>query len=92
MKSDGKVWRSIGTAANAAAKVRGYPGMPAKAGEAVTLYTNVNARYAAALTPGIDVFLGAAAGAIADAATTGGSAPIGYAVDAQRVRLYESRY
>lgn len=94
VKSDGLVWKSIGTAANAAAKVRGFAFAAAAVGEAVTLYWDVNFYYGAGLTPGADVFLSATAGggAIADAASTGGTAPIGYVVDATRVHLDKSRY
>jgi hypothetical protein len=93
IKSDGKVWRATGAAANAAAKVRGYAAEACKSGEAVTLFFDIVARYGAGLTPGADYYLsGATAGALADAASTGGTAPIGYAVDATRIALMRSRY
>jgi hypothetical protein len=92
VKSDGKIWRSTGTAANAAAKVRGYALTAKAVGEAVTIAWDIRMNYASGMTPGIDIFLSATAGAIADAATTGGTAPIGYAVDATRVHLFASRY
>lgn len=91
--ADGLVWLSTGAAANAAAKVRGFAFAAAQAGEAVTLYAGVNWNYGAALTPGTDLFLSAAtAGALSDVATTGGTAPIGFVIDATRVHLYASRY
>jgi hypothetical protein len=87
------VWRSTGAAANAAAKVRGWAAEAAKAGEAVTLYHNVRFRYGAGLSPGADYYLsGTVAGGIADAASTGGTAPIGFAVDDTRVHLMLSAY
>lgn len=93
VKSDGLVWLSTGAAANAAAKVRGFAFTAAAVGEAVTLYHGVNWYYGAALTPGADLFLSAAtAGALSDVATTGGTAPIGYVIDATRVRLNASAY
>lgn len=93
IKNDGKVWKSTGAAANAAAKVRGFAAKAAAVGEAVTLYADVNFRYGASLTPGADLFLsGVTAGALADAASTGGTAPVGYVIDATRVRLFASRY
>jgi hypothetical protein len=92
IKSDGKVWRSTGTAANAAAKVNGYAATDCPSGEAITLLFHVVFRYGSGLTPGIQVFLSATAGAIADAATTGGTSPIGFVVDATRIYLYQSRY
>jgi hypothetical protein len=93
INSSGQAALSTGAAANAAAKVRGFAAMAAAAGEAVTLLTNVEFRYGAGLTPGADLYLsGATAGALADAASTGGTAPIGFVVDATRVRLWASRY
>src|SRR5580765_6063898 len=58
VKSDGLVWRSIGTAANAAAKVRGFAPTTINVGEPVSLIFNVTMNYGSGLTPGIDVFLG----------------------------------
>lgn len=91
--SDGLVWKSTGAAANAAAKVRGFAFVDAPAGEAVTLVWDVNFRYGAALSPGTELYLsGATAGGLADAASTGGTAPIGFVVDATRVHVDRSRY
>jgi hypothetical protein len=91
--ADGLVWLSTGAAANAAAKVRGFAAAAAQVGEAVTLYHGVNWYYGAALSPGADLFLSSAtAGALSDIATTGGTAPIGYVIDATRVFLDRSYY
>lgn len=90
--STGRVMRSIGTAANAAAKVDGMALQTAAVGEGVSLYFDVNVRYGAALTPGARYYVGAAAGALADAATTGGTAPVAFAIDATRIRVLQSRY
>lgn len=94
IKSDGKVWRSIGTSANAAAKVRGYAASPAKAAnfDAVTLIHGVEFGWANTGTTGADLFLGTAAGGLDTAATTGGTAPIGFIIDANRVFLKQSGY
>jgi hypothetical protein len=93
VKSDGLVWLSTGAAATAPAKVRGFAFTAAAVGEAVTLYHGVNWYYGAGLTPGADLFLSAATpGALSDVATTGGTAPIGYVIDATRVRLNASAY
>jgi hypothetical protein len=92
IKSDGLAWKSTGAAANAAAQVYGYACQAASVGEAVTLAWDVRFRYGAALTPGTKIFLSATAGLIGDAATTGGTAPIGVVVDATRVHLWQSRY
>jgi hypothetical protein len=92
IKSDGKVWKADGTSANAAAKVRGMALVAAAVGEAVSLYHGVDIRYGAGLTPGADLFLATTAGLIVDAATTGGSAPIGYVKNATVIHIYQSRY
>lgn len=93
IKNDGKVWRSTGAAANAAAKVRGFAAAAAKSGEAVTLFADVVFNYGSGLTPGASYYLsGATAGALADAASTGGTGEIGFAIDATRIMLMRSRY
>src|SRR6188474_860351 len=91
IKSDGKAWLATGAAANAAAKVYGYACQAASVGEAVTLAYDVRFRYGAGLTPGTQVFL-STGGALVDAATTGGTAPIGVVVDATRIHLWQARY
>jgi hypothetical protein len=90
--STGQVMKSNGTAANAAAAVHGFAAMAAASGEAVTLYFDVNFRYGAGLTPGTKLYLFTTAGQIGDAATTGGTAPIGFVIDATRIRVWQSRY
>jgi hypothetical protein len=51
----------------------------------------VHFRYGAGLTPGASYFLsGTVAGGIADAATTGGTAPCAFAIDATRIRALQS--
>lgn len=92
IKSDGKIWKSNGTAANAAAKVHGWAAEAAAVGEAVTLFFDVELHYGVGLTPGTAYFLSATAGAIDDAATIGGTAPIAYAIDATRIAVMRSRY
>lgn len=93
IKSDGKVWKSTGASANAAAQVDGFAMGGAVLNEAVTLVFDVNLRYGSGLTPGARVYLsGATAGALADASSTGGTAPVGFCVDATRIRVWQSRY
>ena len=92
VKNDGTIWRSNGTSANAAAKVRGYAPTAAKAGEPISLVFNVAFNYGSGLTPGADVFASTSAGALVDAATTGGTAPIGFCIDATRIYLFQSGY
>lgn len=88
IKSDGKVWKATGAAANAAAVVNGFAAKAASSGAAVTLLRDVTFNYGSGLIPGALYYLsGVTAGALADAASTGGTAPIGFAVDATRIRL-----
>lgn len=92
VKSDGTVWRANGAAANAAARYRGVAFTSASAGEAVTLVYGVRFRYGAGLTPGADVYLsGTVIGGLADAASTGGTTPIGYCVDDTRIEFFSPR-
>lgn len=84
----GRVYRASGAAAGANARVAGFSFVPASAGDAVTLVTDGNFRYAAALTPGALYFLsGTIAGGIADTASTGGTKAVGYALDTTRIRI-----
>lgn len=92
IKSDGKVWKSVGTTTNAAAKVDGMAMVAAQSGEACSLYFDVNVRYGASLTPGTRLYLATTAGLIVDGATTGGTAPIGFVIDSTRIRVFQSRY
>ena len=81
IKTDGTVWRSIGTAVAAAAKVHGYALLDYDAGDTITLYNDIDLPYGpATLTPGAPVYLAATAGALDTGATTGGTAPIGHIV------------
>ncbi len=91
IKSDGKVWRSSGAAANAAAVVDGFAAIAAKSGEAVTLVFDVNMHYAAGMTPGTPYYLsGTTAGGLDTAASTGGTVPVARAIDATRLRVKRS--
>jgi len=87
IKSDGLVWLATGSAANAAARVRGFAIRAAAVGEPVTLAWGFVSQYGSGLTIGADYYLSATAGALDTAATTGGTAPIAFAVDATRVQF-----
>lgn len=92
IKSDGKAWLATGAANDAAAKVFGFAAQAASVNEAVTLVWDVRLRYGASLTPGTRVYLsGATAGALADAASTGGLTAIGVVVDATRIHVWQTR-
>lgn len=76
--SDGKLYMSNGTAANEAAEVVGFAGRHAHAGEPVTLFgIGTRFRYGSGLTPGDIYYLGATAGRLDTAPTTGDA--FGYA-------------
>lgn len=90
--STGLVMKSNGTAVNAAAKVDGIALQAAAIGEAVSVYNDVNVRYGSGMTPGTRLFAQTTAGLISDVATTGGTAPIGFVIDATRIRIHGSRY
>lgn len=84
--SDNKVLVATGAAANEAAQARGVVLQPAVAGDAVTILHGVVVRWGAALSPGDNLYLsGTVAGQLADVASTGGTAPIAFAIDATRI-------
>lgn len=92
IKSDGLAWKSNGTAATAPAKCDGMAAEACAVGEAVTLFFDVNFRYGSGLTPGARYYVSTNAGLLSDAATTGGTAPVAFAVDATRIHVMLSRY
>jgi hypothetical protein len=92
VKSDGKVWRSIGTTADAAAKVDGWAAGAAALGEAVTLLTDVEFHWGSGMTPGARLYLSLTAGTLSDATTAGGTGAVAKAIDATRIRVWASTY
>ena len=93
VRNDGLIMRASGAAANAAALTTGMVWIPAKSGEPVAYWEGVEFEYygpndTAVLTPGARYYLGSAAGTLADAATTGGTVPVGYAVTNVRLQLF----
>jgi hypothetical protein len=82
--ADGTWYRANGTAANAAARVRGQVFLSASAGSPVSIvfarsFGNFTLASGAALTPGADVYLSATnPGDYSTTATTGGATPIGF--------------
>lgn len=82
IKSDGLVWPSNGTAANAAAVCDGLATRTAKVGQPVVLLARgTRFRYGTGLTPGARYFVAATAGRLDTAATTGGTVAVAFAVD-----------
>lgn len=74
INSDGKVYMSNGTAANAAAAVDGFCPRSAKSGQPVTIFgEGTRFKYGSGLTPGATLYVGATKGRLDTAATTGDS-------------------
>ena len=92
--TDGKIYMSNGAAANEAAEIIGFTGKAYVIGEPVTVYREGTViRYAdGTLSPGGKVYLGTAAGTLADAATTGDSQGVGIALDATHIVVTRARY
>ena len=88
--TDGLIYRSIGTADNAAAKAVGIAPGAAAAGQACTLYRNVQFAYGSGLTPGALYYVAGTAGRLDTAATTGGLVPVAFAVTTERIRFIGS--
>lgn len=88
--SDGKVYMSNGTAADAAAGFDGFTARACSAGEAVTLFgVGARFRYGTGLTPGASLYMSATAGGgvLSDAATTGGTTPVARAISSTDIRV-----
>lgn len=84
--SDGKVYMTNATSANAAASVHGWTGKPYKSGEPVTLWrAGVIFEYGTGLTPGATLYAGATAGRLDTAATTGDATGVALVVSATHI-------
>lgn len=93
VKSDGLAWLSTGAAANAAAKVRGFALVDTLSGGTLALFADVLLEYGSSLTPGANYYLsGTVPGGLSTVATTGGTAPIGYAMDTTSIFVTRSTY
>lgn len=85
--TNGTAMRSNGTAANAAAVGFGIAAGDTSQGEVVTLFRGVAFHYGSGLTPGAPYYVGATAGRIDDAPTTGGTVVVARAIDATRIQF-----
>lgn len=86
--SDGKVYMSNGTAANEAAEIVGFTPRAAKAGQAITLFgKGARFGYGSGLTPGDKLFIGATAGRLDTAATTGDAVGVAQVITATDIRV-----
>lgn len=93
IKSDGTVWRSLGSAADAAAKVRGFTAVDVDAGDPCPLFYDVVLRYSSGMTAGTDLYLsGTNAGWLDDAPSTGGIEPVAYVLNGSDIAIMRSRY
>jgi hypothetical protein len=91
--SDGRVYKSSGAAATEAAHVDGWVLLDSSIGDPCTPVHDLNLEYGSGLTPGTRYFLSAAnPGKLVDAASTGGVAPVAFAVDSRRIHVWQSRY
>lgn len=86
--SDGKVFMSNGTSANEAAKVDGFTARAYASGEPVTL-VGVGAifQYGTGLTIGATYYVGATAGRLDTATTTGDAVGVARAITATHIRV-----
>jgi len=92
--SDGKVYRADGSAAAAAARVRGYAAMPAHVAQndAVTIMHSTEIAWPNTAAPGSDLFLsGTVLGGLDTVASTGGVNPIAYVKDAYHIFAFQPR-
>jgi hypothetical protein len=90
--SDGKVYQANGTAATEPAlNYAGFTPRATKSGQPVTLYgTGTRFRYVAAanaLTPGAKYYIGATAGRLDTAATTGDAVGVAQAITTTDIRV-----
>jgi hypothetical protein len=86
--SDGKVYMSNGTSANEAAKVDGFSPGSRSAGEPITLLGHgPKFKYGSGLTPGARYYVGATAGRLDGAATTGDAVGVARAISATVIQV-----
>jgi hypothetical protein len=87
--SDNKIYMSNGTSANEAAEIDGFTGKSYTAGEPVTLFGEGTIfEYAASgLTGGVPLYIGATAGRLDTATTTGDSTGVARTINATHIRV-----
>ena len=86
--SDGKVYMSNGTGANEAAELDGFTGKSYVVGEPVTLLgAGTIFQYGTGLTPGAVFYIGATAGRLDGAATTGDAVGVARTITATHIRV-----
>lgn len=85
--SDGTLMRSNGTAADAKAVGGWIAAATTKSGEALTGFKNVSFHYGSGMTPGTPLYVGATAGRLDTAATTGGTVVVARVIDGTRIQF-----
>ncbi len=86
--SDGKVYMSNGTAANEAAEVIGFTPRAVAAGQPVTVFgKGTRFNYGTSLTPGNILYVGATAGRLDAAATTGDAVGVAQVITSTDIRV-----
>lgn len=86
--SDGLVYMSNGTAATEPAEVVGFTPRAVKVGQPVTLFgKGARFNYGTGLTPGDKYYIGATAGRLDTAATTGDALGVAQAITATDIRV-----
>jgi hypothetical protein len=85
--SDGLVYKATGAAANEAARAWGIAPAAAATGNPITLFRDIELTYSTGMTIGTPFFVSATAGALADAASTGGTTRVAYAISATAIRF-----
>lgn len=86
--TDGKLYMSNGTAANEAAEIVGFAPRAAKSGEALTVFgKGARFHYGTGLTPGDKFYIGATAGRLDTAATTGDALGVAQVITATDIRV-----
>ena len=91
--SDGKVYMSNGTAANEAAEIVGFTPRAVKSGQPLTVFgKGTRFNYATGLTPGDKYYIGATAGRLDTATTTGDSVGVAQAITSTDIRVIRDRF
>jgi hypothetical protein len=86
--ADGKVYPSDGTAADEKAALAGFAARFTKSGEPVTLFgIGTKFEYSTGMTPGAKLYLGATAGRLDTAVTTGDAVGVAQAITATMIRV-----
>ena len=91
--ADGLVYMSNGTAANEAAEIVGFTPRAVKSGQPLTVFgKGTRFNYATGLTPGDKYYIGATAGRLDTATTTGDSVGVAQAITSTDIRVIRDSF